>query len=155
MNPHVVTLKEGSTVRNATHEFIKHNISGAPVVGADGQIKGVLCKSDLTVPFKGPSGKDVKIYAMHIPFLENKSTELLAAFETVLDQPVDTYMERNPSTVPPTLTISRALSLMVGGRVNRLPVVEDGEVVGILTRYDVLKALARLSAVDNVDASLL
>jgi len=77
MNPDVVLLPEGSSVRNATHEFVTHNISGAPVVAADGQVRGVLCKSDLTVPFMAPDGREIQINAMHIPFMENRSKEML------------------------------------------------------------------------------
>lgn len=77
MNPHVVVLPEGSSIRSATHEFITHNISGAPVVGNDGRVKGVLCKSDITIPFSNQNGEVIHINAMHIPFLENQSEEML------------------------------------------------------------------------------
>ena len=69
MNPDVVLLPEGSSVRNATHEFVTHNISGAPVVAADGQVRGVLCKSDLTVPFMAPDGREIQVSASSAPIL--------------------------------------------------------------------------------------
>lgn len=59
------------------------------------------------------------------------------------------------SVQTPTMTISRAMSMMVQGHINRLPVVEDGEVVGILTRYDILRALTRLSSLENIDSSMI
>jgi len=64
-------------------------------------------------------------------------------------------MVRDPLLVPPTMTISKAMALMVEHHVNRLPVVENGEVVGILTRYDILRALTRIAAPGSKDGAVL
>jgi CBS domain-containing protein len=52
-------------------------------------------------------------------------------------------MTLDPDTVAPETTVQEAARLIHSSGHNRLPVVEDGRLVGVVTRVDVLGALAR------------
>jgi CBS domain-containing protein len=57
---------------------------------------------------------------------------------------VDAAMTWNPITVPPTESARHAVHLLIEKSINALPVVEDGRLVGIVSRTDLLQLLERL-----------
>jgi tRNA nucleotidyltransferase (CCA-adding enzyme) len=61
--------------------------------------------------------------------------------EGALDEPVARRMSRSVRTAPPSLPLERALEMMEGADIGRLPVVRDGALIGIVTRTDVLRVL--------------
>jgi CBS domain-containing protein len=48
-------------------------------------------------------------------------------------------MTRDPITLPPTAPVIDALRIMSARNIGRIPIVEDGKIVGIVTRTDILK----------------
>ncbi|MDD3857617.1 MAG: CBS domain-containing protein, partial [Methanoculleus sp.] len=50
-------------------------------------------------------------------------------------------MTRNPTTLPPSASLIDALRIITGQDIGRIPVVVDGELVGIVTRTDVLRVM--------------
>ena len=86
--------------------------SGAPVVGAAG-IAGVVSRRDLERARK----------------------------DGQLDAPVRRYMTREPLVVGPDEALESALERMTVANVGRLPVVRGGELLGIVTRSDVIRNL--------------
>jgi NAD(P)-dependent dehydrogenase (short-subunit alcohol dehydrogenase family) len=60
-----------------------------------------------------------------------------------MEQAAEAVMTRDPVSVSPELPLSRLLQKLVEMRTKSLPVVEDGRLVGIIAREDVLKALRR------------
>ena len=144
MNPHVVCMPTTATVRSAVHAFIEHNISGVPVTTPDGRtLVGMLSTSDIIVTHTHADGREIKVNAMHIPFMDKTSAELLGKLERVLNEPVEAYMQTASIVAAPTAKLGSVVALMMEKRINRLPIVEGAEVVGILTRSDILRALAR------------
>jgi acetoin utilization protein AcuB len=72
----------------------------------------------------------------------------------LLDQlTVGEVMTRFVMTVAPDVSVAEASGRMLGQRIGALPVVEDGQLVGILTRSDVLRAFRRLSMTGLVGRS--
>jgi CBS domain-containing protein len=65
--------------------------------------------------------------AVHRVLAEGKSAARTALFEV---------MTRDPTTMPPGKTAIEALRLMEDGRYRHLPIVDDGKVVGIVSRFD-------------------
>ena len=60
--------------------------------------------------------------------------------------PIDDIMTRQPLTVDPELPLTRVVELMVNTRNKSFPVVQDGRVVGIVARENVLIALRRAAS---------
>jgi len=105
-----LTLPPGATVREACRHM-RARCVGAVLVIEDERLVGIF------------TGRD----AVHRVLAEGKS-----AART----PLSEVMTRNPTTMPPGKTAIEALRLMQDGRYRHLPIVDDGRVVGIVSRYD-------------------
>lgn len=111
-------------------------ISGAPVVDEEGRVVGVISEADILVKERGPDPR--------------RSGLLTRLFETdtELEQKLAARTAGEAMTSPPVViesghSIHEAAVRMVDERVNRLPVLEDGTLVGIVTRGDLVRAFAR------------
>lgn len=149
MNPRPVLLQEDMSIKDAVHTMLDANIAGAPVVNKAGQIVGVLTEAD--VIWKG-AGKpedhfiippvfigalDAYVFLRDNKAFEEETHKILA--RTVKDAMVG---KDKVVTVKPGAAMSEAAQLMVHNDVNLLPVVEaSGNVVGIVTRHDILRGL--------------
>lgn len=58
---------------------------------------------------------------------------------------IEAAMTETPLTIPPTLTVAEATRLMLKHQISGLPVLEGGQLVGIITTSDVLRAFLELS----------
>ena len=109
-NQDPVTLPPEATVRDACRSMRDRRI-GAVLITEDDRLLGIF------------TGRD----AVHRVLAEGKS-----AAETKLTE----VMTPNPDTMPPGRTAIEALRLMEDGRYRHLPIVEEGKVVGIVSRFD-------------------
>lgn len=62
-----------------------------------------------------------------------------------LDMPASALMTHNPSTASPDITVEHAMTMMTEGRFRHLPIVEDGQLVGLVSIGDVVKAVIEQS----------
>jgi CBS domain-containing protein len=143
MDPDPVTVRPDTPVEEVVRTLRQHELPGLPVVEEDGSCVGIVTEADLVLP--DDEGD------LHIPHYINLFggtvfLEPLSRFEGRLrkafaSQAVD-MMTRDPDTVPPDTDVREAARLIHESGHNRLPVVEDGRLVGVVTRVDVLGALA-------------
>ncbi|MBI4362559.1 MAG: CBS domain-containing protein [Euryarchaeota archaeon] len=117
MQASVVTLRPTDTLEAAIRLFTTHRISGAPVVNDSQRLVGVLSEADV---LKG-----------------------LAAEAGPASQRVADYMTRSVRAIRPEDTLDDAAYTLFMTGFNRLPVVQDGKVVGIVTRHDLIGGLYR------------
>ncbi len=130
----VVTIPQNTSLREAARLLHRANISGAPVVAADGRCIGVLSSSDF-VTWAGNGHKEVSFLA---PWGE------IISIEDAPDDEIRHYMTVEPVTVPPTTRIGQLAAKMIDAHVHRLLVAtEPGKPCGIVTSTDVLAAIAR------------
>jgi CBS domain-containing protein len=121
----------------------QHELPGVPVVDGDGRCVGMVTEADLVLP--DDQGD------LHLPHYINLFggtvfLEPLSRFEDRLRKAFAStaadMMSKDPDTVAPDTTVQEAARLIHESGHNRLPVVEDGRLVGVVTRLDVLGALA-------------
>lgn len=143
MDPNPVTVAPDTSVEDVVAALREHELPGVPVVDADGQLVGIVTETDLVLP--DDQGD------LHIPHYINLFggtvfLEPLGRFEGRLRKAfaatADDMMTRDPDTVSPDTGVREAARLIHESGHNRLPVVEDGRLVGVVTRIDVLGALA-------------
>ena len=83
----------------------------------------------------------------HLVVVEGKNVVGVVAGRDILrirdDKPVSEVMSRMVATVEPDATLRRAAGIMRGRAVGCLPVIDDGQLVGIVTTSDLLTALAK------------
>jgi CBS domain-containing protein len=145
MNPSVVSVSPDETVKAAAEKLAVNGISGAPVVDADGRIVGILSESDILTALRKRSKALRMIYPslslVSVSFVEEEHTEVTKALGELAETPVREVMHSKVLTIKPADDVSLAVDLMNQNNVNRLPVVKDEKLVGIVTRGDVLKGM--------------
>lgn len=143
MTTQVVTLKEDDTVRDATLTFAVDNVSGAPVIDREYRLVGILSENDiLGLIIKYDSKLNFEDPDLHM-LLDPLDTDTLddamkQASKEISETRVGDIMTRTVLTTSPESKIMDVLKAMIGMDVNRVPVLEKGVLVGIVTRGDII-----------------
>jgi CBS domain-containing protein len=114
----VVSFGPDTDIHEAIRVLLKRHLSGAPVLDEDGRLVGMLSKKD----------------CLRIAFG--------ARYHQQWAGRVAEYMRKEVETIPPDMDIVAAAELFLQRAYRRFPVVEGNRLVGIISRHDVLKALA-------------
>jgi len=136
------TVTPEDEVETLLHLLRKHELPGVPVVNEAGRCVGIVTESDLVL-----SEEDADLHLPHyislfggVVFLESLKRfegRLKKAFAST----VQDMMTADPVTIDSDATVEDAARVIAERKHNRLPVVEHGRLVGVLTRVDVLDAL--------------
>lgn len=146
MNCNVICLSPEDSIFDAAKIFSEKNISGAPVV-KDGKIVGVLSISDIIrfVSMKLQKTETPLPSLSLLIFEFIKSSKDYLTFKREMKKiskiKVKDVMSTKVVCISPEASIIEAASLMEKNDVNRLPVVENDKLVGIIAREDLVKAL--------------
>jgi CBS domain-containing protein len=117
MSRNVITLSPDMEILRAAHELIRNDISGAPVLDRHGRLVGILTERDcMRVVMQGgyhgtPAGL------------------------------VKDFMNDDPQWVEPDQNIMTLADLFINGRFHRYPVLDNGRLVGVISRRDVMRAM--------------
>src|SRR5262245_49704703 len=137
MTYNVVTVRPEAPLREAARVLVEHGVSGLPVVDEDDAVIGVLSETDIVMKASGGTERS--------GLLSWLFDEDFAA-EKVVPETAGQAMSTPGVTIAPTRTVHEAARRMIDEGVNRLPVVENGVLVGILTRSDIVRAFTRTDA---------
>ena len=143
MDANPQTVREDTPVQEVVRVLRQNELPGVPVVNEGGRCVGIITENDLVI-----SDEDGALHLPHyielfggIVFLEP-----LQRFEDRLRKAfaakAEDMMTRDPVTVDPETTVREAAHVIAEQGHNRLPVAEHGRLVGVVTRVDVLGALA-------------
>jgi CBS domain-containing protein len=139
-----LTVTGETDVRTVVRLLRQHDLTGVPVVDDDRRLRGIITESDLVIADEEGD--------LHLPhyielFGGYVFLEPLQRFEDRLHKAFASsaadMMTREPTTVTPDATIHEAGRIIAERGHNRLPVTEGDRLVGVVTRADVLGALAR------------
>ena len=134
MSKDVVTTRPEVALEEAAALLLRRGVSGLPVVDEDGELVGILSETDLVA--KTASGEDADGALARLVYLDLVEPAKLEAATA------GQAMSAPAVTIDSTEPLHDAARRMLKVRINRLPVVHDGELVGILTRADIVRALA-------------
>lgn len=138
MTKNVIAVTEDATVREAGQAMIDNGVSGIVVLDASGALAGVVSESDLL-------NTERRRYALPRTALFGlapvKEETLLRAYQDGMALKVGAVMTRKVVTATPDAALDALAALLVNKRINRIPVVDGGKVVGIVTREDVLRGM--------------
>ncbi|RLG40803.1 MAG: signal transduction protein [Thermoproteota archaeon] len=148
MNRNVICLKPKMTLKEAAEIFAKNNINGAPVVNDSKRLLGILTIKDILKFIKGRM-ESIGIYVFPTPFdfMDILPVEIPVEHRDVIKEiarvRIDEVMEKRVHYVYKDTDVYDALNLLVKKGISRLPVVDENKkVIGIVTRSDILRALA-------------
>lgn len=117
MQTDVMVITTDTSLLDIHRMFVQEEIHGAPVVDDDGTVRGVITSLDLLKP-----GAD------------DVDSERLTAADV---------MTREVVSVPPNMPVEEVAATMRHQHVHRVLVIDDGELLGVLTTFDLLRALVR------------
>jgi CBS domain-containing protein len=139
MTREVVTVPPGASLKDAARLLVEHRISGLPVVDNQHHVLGVISETDVLAREADES-------------LLPRPLAWLAGFDAGVDRSklearlVGAAMTTPAVTIEAHRPVGVAATRMIDRGVNRLPVVEDGKLVGIVTRADLVRAFVRSDA---------
>jgi CBS domain-containing protein len=133
MSTKVVAISPEATLKDAAARMVRYGISGMPVVDEAGQLMGVLSEGDILAKESGSSMREGML-----GWLMGDAQRARLEARTVAEA-----MSSPALSIGPERTVREAAARMLADEVNRLPVVEGGKLVGIVTRADLVRALAR------------
>lgn len=117
MSRNLITLSPETEINHAMNILLKKRISGAPVVDESGRLVGVLSKKDCL------------------------AAALAASYYRDWGKPVSTYMSTDVQTLDAGLDIVAATNAFLDSSYRRFPVMENGRLVGQISRADALRAM--------------
>ncbi len=123
----LVVIHPTERLIKARLDILENNISGAPVV-SENKVVGVLTE--------GMIAKAMQEFSLRIPDKYKG-----ARIRNIL---VSDVMRRNPPTVSPEHTISHAAKVILDNNLNTIPVVDNEKLVGIITKTDLTKLIAKM-----------
>ena len=128
MTKNPVTINPEASVVEASELMKKEKVHRLPVLDRDKNLIGVISEKDILFATPSPASS-LSIHEM--AYLLSKLT-------------VRKLMTKNPVTINRTTTVEEAARLMVDQDLSCLPVVEDGKLVGIVSKSDMFKILLEL-----------
>lgn len=123
MTSPVITLRPDAPVPAAAALLCSHGFTAAPVVDAGGLLIGIASEADLVRGRIAPDG--------------------WAAVAPKPEAAVEEVMTPAPAAMRPEDDLADVVAMMLDARLRSVPIVDDGKLVGIVTRRDVLRVVAR------------
>jgi CBS domain-containing protein len=137
-----ITANPETPLTEVIKTIAEKRISGLPVVDTAGQLVGVISETDLMWRETNVTPPAYIMLLDSVIYLENPG-RYEKDLHKALGQTVKEVMSPNPVTITPEKQLSEAAKLMHDRSIHRLPVVDQaGQIVGILTRGDIVRAMA-------------
>lgn len=143
MTRRVEMLASGDTIKDAVNLMLDCKLSTVPVVDGECQCIGMLSRSDLTEMFMQEDSELSHVLDSNRLSMERVNRSL----DTVEARIVKEFMTYDVATVHSNQTLTEACQQMARHQIHHLPVVdEDDKVIGIISAFDVVLAVAAMPA---------
>ncbi|MGI2905848.1 CBS domain-containing protein [Tolypothrix sp. VBCCA 56010] len=137
-----IVVRSETSLNEAIQILAERRISGLPVVDDGGKLVGIISETDLMWQETGVTPPAYIMFLDSVIYLQNPAT-YERDLHKALGQTVGEVMSKDPITTSPEKTLTEAARVMHDKNVHRLPVLdESGQVIGILTRGDIVRAMA-------------
>lgn len=141
MTKKLITVTPETDIHELAKLLVQNNISGAPVIDEDGKLLGIVREESVIF-------QDKKV---HLPTFINLSLGFLTLgtqryeeeIKKISASKVSEIMEKNIVTISPEMEIEDAATLMLEKEIYYLPVVKNNKLEGVLTKKDIVRAIAK------------
>jgi CBS domain-containing protein len=137
----VITVTPDTTIVQAANIMLRKHVSGLPVVDAAGKLVGIISEGDFIR--RSEIGTQRK-RGQFLRFILGSGKEA-SDFVHEHGRKVAEIMTREPLTITEDTALEEIVELMEKNQVKRLPVIRDNKVVGIVSRANLLQAVASLA----------
>jgi CBS domain-containing protein len=140
MTRHVVTVAPGATIETAARLMLEHRISGLPVTDDDGAVLGILSEGDLLRRTETGTEKQRTRWVALLVGPGRLAQDYVRAHA----RNVGELMSDRVFSVTSETPVPDVVALMEAKRVKRIPVIDQGRLVGIISRADLMAVLVGL-----------
>jgi len=141
MTRNVISIGADEPVVKAARLMLQNRISGLPVVDKDGELVGIVTEGDFLR--RGELGTERR-RPKWLEFIVGPG-KLAQEYVHTAGRKVEEIMTPDPETAAETDSLERVVEVMERRHIKRLPVMRDGRMVGIVSRANLMHALASLS----------
>jgi CBS domain-containing protein len=142
MTPDPITVAPGLPVTDAAHLMVEKRVGALPVLDPDGVLVGLVTEGDLIM-------QDAKVHFptyLHLlggfVFYPGSTDRFESALRKAVGATVADVMTADPVTVSPDATVEDVATLLVEREVSRVPVMDGGTLIGIVSKSDIVRAIA-------------
>jgi CBS domain-containing protein len=141
MTRKVITVRPHASVAEVAAVLAEHEISAVPVCDENGKLLGMLSEGDLMQPFGAANEIRRAWWLGMLADGTDLAPEFLDYIRVDRRQAQD-LMTKDVVTATERTSLSEVADLMGKHRIKRVPILSDGKLVGIVSRADVVRALA-------------
>ena len=139
MTTELITISPTAELSHATRLLLERRVNGIPVVDGE-ELVGIICQSDLVALQK--KIRIPSLFTLFDGFIPLKTTKHFEKeVQKIVANRVEEIMTPNPVTVGVETTIEDIANLMVEKNFHTIPVVDEGKLVGIIGKEDILRTL--------------
>lgn len=141
MTKDVITVEADMNVRKLAELFIKKDISGAPVVDKDDKLLGLVLEESLIF-------QDKKVHLptfihLSLGFLTLGANKFEEEMKRIVGNKVSDIMDTDVVALSPDTEVEEVATMIVEEGIHYFPVVEKGKLKGVVTKKDIVRAIAR------------
>ncbi|MCE8425794.1 MAG: CBS domain-containing protein [Candidatus Methanoperedens sp.] len=149
MSKKVITCRPDETIGILANLFKENHISGVPVV-ENGKVVGIASETDLLKLFKTSEFSNELFLPSPLEIIEIPLKNIIRLEEvknTLVDmklKQVSSIMKKSVQSISPDDNLENASKKMIRNKINRLPVIENEKLVGIVARSDIIRGLSTM-----------
>ncbi len=146
MTREVISVRPETSVLEAHELIAKHNFDGVPVVDHEKRLVGILTEYDLVSKGSAIHLPTFQLILQNLKVFRRDRQHFEHEIQSISSLTVKDVMNSDPLTLPEDATFEQAvMAFRNHHRVNPIPVIDrDRRVVGVVSRYDVLKLFGEL-----------
>lgn len=149
MTTTVISVKPEMTVRDAAKVLVDQGISGAPVIDAAGRMVGMISEGDLIHRTELDTQERWRSWWLDLFSANRDAGDYVKSHGLV----VEDVMTRDIISVEDATPLTEVANLLETKRVKRVPVLRDGQLVGIVSRSNLVQALASTPEQDTPEVA--
>jgi CBS domain-containing protein len=136
MTTDVVVVKHNQTIGEVAQKLLKNRVSGYPVLDDGGSVVGIVTLSDFFHLLNGLV-KEVEAALLDVKDIDRKLEHQIDIYK---NRPISEIMSSVVVSISPITRLTDILDAVVHSNIYTFPVMQDGELVGIVGRHDILNA---------------
>jgi CBS domain-containing protein len=150
MTSNVISVTPDMTVREVARIFVDNGISGAPVLDPDGHVAGMISEGDLLRRSEIGTEERPRTSWLDLWSASHEARDYIKTHAVK----VRDVMTTDVLTVKPDTSLGEVASILETRRIKRVPVTDAGRLVGIVSRANLVQALASVPDEPSTDVTL-
>lgn len=142
-----ISIRRTHGLKHALHIMVQHNISGCPVTDSKNNVIGIITKTDILniLDVHGKVHKTRDMFSFVLSAIKSQEFDKLkSSLRSVLEKEVRHFMSTKPITINADDDLYEAAKTITKHNIDKLVVVKNKKLVGILTKGDMIKALDKM-----------